>query len=469
MNPEPVIAALLRQDFAFFLRFAYREVAGDGDYAHGWHIDALIHQLERIRSGENRRLIVTMPPRHLKSLTISTAWVAWMLGHNPAMRIICVSYSYDLAEKLARDCLHIIDSPWFRIAFPNLRLSKRSILDFETSEGGGRLSTSLGGVLTGRGADCIVIDDPTKADDALSETARTTASTWLFNTLMSRLNDQRVGAIIMVMQRLHEADLAGEALSRGGWHELRLPAIAETDERIPVSGNRAYQRRRGCALHPARQPLEVLERIRAADSRVFAAQYQQSPVPAEGNYVQPSWFKYYDEAPMGGIIVQSWDTASKDGIGNDFSVGITALVSQRRFYILDVFRERLNFHALHKRLVASCRRFNVQRLLIEDAASGTQLIDMLRAEAAAGVTRPIACKPDTDKKTRFAAQASRIEAGDVLLPRNAPWLADFMTEIAGFPNARHDDQADALAQLLRHGETLHPKLGVGGIKVGPPR
>jgi len=469
MSTEPVVAALLRQDFGFFLRFAYREVAGDGDYAHNWHIDAIIHQLERVRTGQNLRLIVTMPPRHLKSLTISAAWTAWLLGHNPALRLITVSYSYDLAEKLARDCLHIIDSAWFKLAFPNFRLSKRSVLDFETTDGGGRLSTSLGGVLTGRGADYVIIDDPMKADDALSEAARATATTWLFNTLMSRLNDQRVGAIIMVMQRLHEADMAGEALVRGGWHELRLPAIAEIDERVPVGGNRSYQRRRGCALHPARQPLDVLQRIRAEDSRVFAAQYQQTPVPMEGNYVQPSWFTYYDEPPEGGIILQSWDTASKDGVTHDFSVGITACLYQGRFHILDVFRERLNFHALRMRVIASCRRFNVQRLLIEDAASGTQLIDMLRTMPANGVVRPIPCTPNADKRTRFAAQASRIEAGDVLLPRNAPWLAEFVTEIAGFPNARYDDQADALAQLLRHGDVRQSRLGVGGLHVGPPR
>lgn len=450
MSEQAVLAALLRQEFEFFLRMAFREIGGEGDYQHNWHIDAIAWQLERIRSGDNRRLIVTMPPRHLKSITISTAWVAWMLGHNPALRFICVSYGYELAEKHARDCLRIMETPWYRLAFPKLKLTKRSVLDFETSDGGGRLSTSLGGAMMGRGADIIIIDDPMKADDALSKAARTAAKTWLFNSLMSRLNDQGQGAIVLVMQRLHEDDLAGELITRGQWEELRLAAVAEADERIPISRDRFYQRRTGCALHPARQSLAILSEIRARDSRVFAAQYQQTPVPSQGNFVDPAWLRYYDEPPRTGTMTLSMDTASKEGLTSDYSVGIVALWHQKRYYILDVFRARVDIVKLRAKLFDLCKRYRVERLLIEDAASGMQLIQLLRSQRPSYVVAPIACKLEGDKITRFAAQASRIEAGDIVLPRTAPWLADFIAEIIGFPNARHDDQADALSQLLRH-------------------
>lgn len=456
-------AALLRQNFALFLQFAFREIAGEKQYHHNWHIDAITWELERMRSGDNRRLIVTMPPRHLKSITISTAWVAWMLGQNPALNFICVSYGYELAEKHARDCLRIMASSWYREAFPALRLTKQAQLDFETSKGGGRLSTSVGGVVTGRGADFIIIDDPLKADDALSELARNSARTFLFNTLMSRLNDQATGRIILVMQRLHEADLAGQLLELDEWHELRLPAIATEDQLVQVGPSRFYQRRAGHALHPARLPLSELEIIRARDSRTFASQYQQEPVPVQGNFVDPAWLQYYDDPPASGIVTLSWDTASKTGVSNDYSVGIVARYHQKRWYILDLFRKRVDFVGLRASNTALCRKHRVSRLLIEDAASGQQLIQILRSESPDGVPFPISCTPQGDKISRFAAQASHIEAGGLVLPRSAPWLADLITEIIGFPNARHDDQADALAQMLArppwHDEGMDAPVG----------
>ena len=244
ISDSQALGALLRTEFALFLRFAFQEVGGDAIYAHNWHVDAIIHQLDRVCKGNSRRLIVTMPPRHLKSVTISTAWVAWMLGKNPALRFICVSYGQDLADKHARDCLRIMQSSWYRDAFPTVVLARRTMSDFETSAGGGRLSTSLGGVLTGRGANIIVIDDPMKADEAMHQPTREAAKEWLHNSLMSRLDSQEQSSIILVMQRLHQDDLAGELIERGGWNELRLSAIATHDERI-IDHVRGYAARHG--------------------------------------------------------------------------------------------------------------------------------------------------------------------------------------------------------------------------------
>jgi predicted phage terminase large subunit-like protein len=446
---EEVLPALLRRSFPLFLRFAYREISGDGPLMWNFHIDAFIHQLNRIRAGENRRLIATIPPRHLKSV-IMTAWVAWVLGNNPAARFICASYGYDLAEKHARACLRIILAPWFQEAFPGLRLTSRSVLDFETTRGGYRMSTSVGGVLTGIGAHFVIIDDPMKADDAQNEAARQSVKSWFDEALQFRLESLEHSAIILVMQRLHEDDLAGALLSRGGWHELRLPAIAPQDELVEVGPGRYYQRREGHALHPARQSLAVLEQLRGENAHAFASQQQQDPVPITGNFVDPAWFNTYDEPPASGLVVQSWDTASKTGLTNDYSVGITARLYQRQFYILHVERERMDFGSLRQRVCELCGRYGVERLLIEDAASGQQLIQILRPPPGQ-VPYPIACTPDADKKVRFHAQASKIQAGEVVLPSTAPWLASFISEVAAFPNGRFDDQADALAQLLRHG------------------
>lgn len=450
ISDDQAMAALVRQHFQFFLMKAFAELGGGRDLAHNWHIDAIEHQLDRILRGDNRRLIVSMPPRHLKSIMITTAWVAWMLGHNPSLRFICASYGQDLSDKHARDCLRIMSTDWYQRAFPNLRLTKRNVSDFETSAGGGRLSTSVGGVITGRGADIVIIDDPMKGDDALSEVRRKEVVEWFDNALSSRLDDQAKSSIILVMQRLHEADLAGELLRRGTWDELRLSAIATKDELVPLTRDRFHQRREGYPLHAARLSLADLEVKRRDEPYVFAAQWQQDPVSRIGAFVQAKWFGAYDDPPRTGTVVQSWDTAIKTTVRSDWSVGITARYYMGRWYILDVFRKKVEFGDLVRSLTSACQQHRVDRLLIEDAASGQQLIQQLRMDLPAGVTLPIPVRPITDKIARFEAIASQIEAGAVVLPRSAPWLADFVSELVSFPGGPHDDQADALAQMLAH-------------------
>lgn len=454
VSDQEALSAIVRQSFSFFLVKAFYEVGGGRDFLHNWHIDAVEHQLDRIRLGENRRLIVSMPPRHLKSLTITTAWVAWMLGKDPSLRFICASYGQDLSDKHARDCLRIMSTDWYRRAFTNVVLVKRNVADFETSAGGGRLSTSVGGVITGRGADIVVIDDPLKADDALSETRRKDVQEWFDTALMSRLDDQAKSSIVLVMQRLHESDLAGELIRRGSWEELRLSAIASKDELVPLTRGRFHQRRTGYPLHAARLPLPVLDQIRRDEPYVFAAQYQQDPVSRIGAFVQARWFGTYDEPPQSGTVVQSWDIAVKTTVRSDWSVGITARHYMGRWYILDVFRERVEFGSLMRALCSACREHKVDRLLIEDASSGQALIQQLREDAPTGVVFPIAVHPTSDKLSRFEACASRIEAGMVVLPRTAPWLAELVSELVRFPGGSHDDQADALAQLLANSPPL---------------
>jgi predicted phage terminase large subunit-like protein len=462
-DPEAFLRALLRRDFCSFLRKAYPYISGGEEMMWNWHLEAIAYELERVAKGDNLRLLVTLPPRNGKSKTITVIWVSWMLGIDPRRNFVCVSYSNDLSAKLARDCLAIMQAHWYRELFPNTIISPKrfAATDFETTAGGGRLATSVTGTLTGRGGDIVILDDVIKPEEANSETTRNFVNGWYQSTLASRLNDKASGAIITVMQRLHEQDIAGMLIKTGHWHQLKLPAIATEDQDILLPRARIHQRRLGDVLHPAREPLHVLDDLKASmGSHSFAAQYQQEPVPIEGNFVDPTWFRYYDEAPIGGLICQSWDTASKTGVSSDFSVGITARYFQKRYYILDVYRERVDFVKLRARVNSLCQQHSVGRLLIEDASSGQQLIQLLRHDRPHWVPLPIACKPDGDKKSRFAAQASRIEAGEVLLPRGASWLAQFITEIIGFPNAGHDDQADALAQMLGH--SPREELGIAG-------
>ena len=453
-DPHAFLDELARRDFVSFLMRAFAYVNGGADLDPNWHLDAIAYQLGRVREGSCRRLLVTLPPRTLKSFTISVAWVAWCLGHNPSLNFVCVSYSNDLAAKHARDCRAIMQSPWYRRMFPGTVVapSRTAVSDFETRGGGGRLATSITGTLTGRGGDIIIIDDPIKPDEALSETTRNSVNDWFRTTLASRLNDKKRGAIITVMQRLHQYDLAGMLIESGEWDELSLPAIATEDMVVPLTRGRGHLRRIGEAMHPAREPLEELLRIKQSiGSVIFSAQYQQQPVPAEGNMIRSEWLKSYAE-PLdrgaGGMVVQSWDTASKDGLLNDWSVCITALVRRREVFVLDVWRRKVEFPALKKAVISLAREYGARSLLVEDQASGQQLIQTLRNEQPNGVPRPIARKPEADKRTRLAGVSAMIESGQLRLPPDAPWLADFQSELLAFPSCRHDDQVDALSQLL---------------------
>lgn len=474
-NPTLLLQELMRRDFRAFLRKVFPTIRGGDEILWNWHLDAIAYELDRIDRGENQRLLVTLPPRNLKSIAISVAWVAWMLGRDPRRNFVCISYSNELSGKLARDCLAIMQSGWYRALFPRTILSpKRSAAgDFETTRGGGRLATSITGTLTGRGGDILIIDDPIKPDEAYSDTTREAVNNWFRSTLTSRLNDKASGAIVTVMQRLHENDLAGMLLETPGWRELRLSAIATEDEIIALPRGKMHYRKAGDVLHPERESLAVLEAQRLAmGSLAFEAQYQQNPLPAVGNMVKAEWLRTYTDIELAekpGRIVQSWDTASKDGVHNDYSVCITASIHRNEIRIIDVFRAKLAFPELKQATIRLARQYRARTLLIEDAASGQQLLQVLRNEKPREVPMPISRKPEGDKLSRMAGVSGQIEGGQLLLPENAPWLAEFKKELLGFPNARHDDQADALTQLMNwgmqwdYGMYDQPILGVGAI------
>lgn len=457
----------LRRHFPLFLQRAFMHLNGGEGFLANWHLDAISHRLDLVHEAGGARLIITMPPRSLKSITVSVAWVAWMLGQNPYLKFVCASYAQELASKLARDCRDLMQSDWYRRVFPATTLERIAEHDLRTSVGGGRFSTSVGGTLTGFGGDIIIIDDPIKPDEAASAAERNRVLDWYSAALSSRLNNKVAGSIVLVMQRVHEDDLAGHLLRAGGWDHLNLPAIAEIDEQIPIGRGQVHQRREGDVLHSAREPREVLEHQRRimTDLR-FSAQYQQRPIPVGGNLVQREWFRFYDRAPerqVGDAVIQSWDTASKGQATSDYSVCVTALVRRREVYILDVFRDRLKFPDLVKKSIELARRYDATNLLIEDTASGTQLLDVLKDSLPAGVPRPIRIQPKGDKESRMSGASNRIVSGEVLLPKDAPWLASFLDEVLSFPGGRFDDQVDAFAQLLNWRKGVADK----GVPAGP--
>jgi predicted phage terminase large subunit-like protein len=461
----PEYAAILRSDFGFFAQRCFSELNPQTTLATNWHLEVIAAKLMEVRQGRIRRLIINLPPRHLKSLLASIAFPAWCLGHDPSAQILCVSYAQDLADKLARDCRSIMMSQWYRQIFrTRLAAHRQAVQEFITTAQGYRLATSNGGVLTGRGADIILIDDPLKPEEGLSDAQRQAANNWYDHTLYSRQNDKRSGAIVLIMQRLHQDDLVGHALAQEPWEVVRFPAIAEADEVHQIEtiwGPRRFTRRHGEALHPEREPLETLDRIRRTVGEYnFAGQYQQTPAPLGGGLVKEDWFKRYAANERPGHfdrIVQSWDTANKATELSDFSVCTTWGVRGKNLFLLNVLRKRLEYPALKRAVREQQSLFNANVALIEDKASGTQLIQELIADGCHGVTR---YKPECDKIMRLHAQTAIIENGFVHLPDAAPWLAEYLHEMTVFPKGKHDDQVDSTAQFLDWFKTPMPHWGI---------
>ena len=463
-----LLQAILRTDFYSFVRAAFPIVSGGAELLESWHIEAMSHFISEVMHGTNRRLIVSVPPRYLKSICASVCAPAFLLGREPSQRIICVSYSEQLARKHANDCRALMKSPFYTRLFPATRIShwKDTELEFSTTAGGYRLATSVGGTLTGRGGNVIIIDDPMKAQDAHSAVARESLRQWYGNTLISRLDSKVDGRIIVVMQRVHSDDFVATLLEQGGWEHLNLPAIAEIEQTIRLGRNRTHVRKPGDVLHPEREPRSALDdQKRNMGSGEFSAQYQQAPVPPGGNLIKWSWFRTYEEVPPRipkDRIVVSWDTALSSSELADYSVCVVILVRAETVYVLDVVRSRFEYPHLKrkaKEIHQAWRRFaNHYSLVIENKGSGMSLIQDLQRDD----IHPIAIKPEGDKIMRMLAQTPAIEAGSVLLPKRAGWLQDFQQELMAFPAGRHNDQVDALSQALKVAKSWSPDMPLFG-------
>jgi len=446
--------ALLRQDLYAFIQRSFYELNPQTEFLPNWHIEVIAAELEKCRSGETKRLIINVPPRSLKSHCASIAFPAFLLGHNPSTQIICASYGQQLADKLASDCRSLMMSDWYRNLFPGTRLAigRQALNHFMTTKNGFRLSTSVGGSLTGQGADLIIIDDPLKPDEALSDPQRKAVNEWYDHTLVSRLNDKNKGCIILVMQRLHEDDLVGHLVNNKDWRELRFPAIAEQDDCHLVEtplGPREFRRKAGEVLHADREPLAVLEQMRGTSGEYhFAGQYQQAPSPRGGGLVKTEWFKNHPSVipyPKFEFVFQSWDTANKPTELSDYSVYTTWGVKEKHLYLINVYRKRVGYPDLKRAVREQADLFGPRTILIEDKASGTQLIQELVSEGIHAVKK---YEPTMDKIMRMHSVTSTIENGFVHLPDQAAWLAEYLHELTSFPNGKYDDQADSTSQAL---------------------
>ena len=464
ISPNVVLQALFANDLMAFTEFAFGVVRPGILFKSNWHLEAVTHKLSQVAKGHIRRLIITLPPRHLKSLCASVALPAWFLGHSPGERVVVVSYSDYLARTHANDFRRLVNDPLYRATFPAMRLDRETDREITTTKRGKRIATSIDGTLTGLGGNLIIIDDPIKLGDAMSEAVRARVIEWYRSTLLSRGDDKTTTRIVVVMQRVHQNDLVGYLQEQGGFEVLNLPAIAQRSQTYDLGGGRAYTRQQGELLHPQHEPADTLiELKREMGPIAFSAQYQQSPIPPGGTIIKRKWLTTYDEIAFqpGDRIVMSWDIALSEIESGDYSACVVLLIRNEVVFILEALRGRFPFETLKRKVMELKRRYHPSTLLIEESPISLGLIQSLREQSINVTTY----KPDTDKRARLIAQTDLFAGGSVRLPRRAGWLEEFVAELLAFPGG-HDDQVDALTQGLAWGRQRWSRKVKTGFVLG---
>nr|HAQ93629.1 hypothetical protein [Afipia sp.] len=443
-----IYRAVMRNDLQAFLEGAFPVVDGRWALEIAPYLEYLVCELTGISESRESRLIINLPPRHLKSVLTSIVFVAWLLGRNPKLRIAVISHSQALALDLASKTFQLVGSDFYRKVFPGFRLrdNGRKVMDFVTEDGGGRYAASFETGVTGRGFDIIIIDDPISAHHTKSEKERTKINESFKNMISSRLDDPINGAMIVVGQRMHEDDLSGNLLQNGGWKHVCLPLVAEEAASYAL-GNSTWHRKASEPLLVNRWPEAIINRKREeVGESIFAAQYQQNPSAAVGELIRPGQIKHFDDLPPDARqITLSWDTAVKTGSGNSYTVCLVIARDTRRHYVIDVLRARLEPVEMRDAALGLITAYKPSKILIEDASSGTGLASMLSERGHQVELRPTGGR---GKEERLESQLHMFAQHRVLIKKNQPWTVEFESELMRFPFAKHNDQVDALTQYL---------------------
>lgn len=466
-------AAYLGKHFGVFVQRAWPIAEPGRQYHHNWHIDAICEHLEACREREILRLLINIPPRHMKSLNVSVFWPAWWWATDPTARFLTASYGEQLATRDARKTRQLIQSEWYQHLWGDvyqLATDQNTKSRYENDKLGHRISTSVGGVGTGEGGDVILIDDPHKTDEIESDVERQNVIEWHDGTISSRFNDPSTGVEVIVMQRLHESDLAGHVLAEGDWVHLCLPA--EYDPKHPFMWPDDPRSEPGELLWPDRFGRESLDKLKARlGSYRAAGQLQQIPTAREGDLLKRAHWQYFDprllddpsRLPKFRRIVSSWDTAFKDKVSSDYVVGTVWGQHGADRYMLRRVREQMNLGAtkramkeVHAWVQGEWPRAAISTL-IEKSANGVEIIEELKRE----IPGVVAVVASTDKRLRAEAAEPTLEAGNCHLPgfpapdlsgpdtgRTPAWVQDFIEECARFDRGAYDDQVDSWSQAM---------------------
>jgi len=457
-TPEELQRRLCEVSLSEFIKSAWHTIEPNTDYLQHWHIDYMCEYLEAVTAGEITRLIINIPPRYMKSIAVSVMWPCWEWGPagNPHLRYLFTSYGSTLSTLHSISRRRVLESEWYRQNWLQVQMSEdqNTKLEFENTRRGFMVATSMGGTSTGRGGDRVVIDDPLNPQEAASDTLLASANETYDSVFSTRLDDKKKGAIVIVMQRLHERDVTGHILARepGVWTNVVVPALSEGVTRIsfPKSG-REIVRDDDEVLWPERESRAQVEVMRRTlGSYGFSAQYQQRPSPKGGGMLKDEWWKYYrpDELPDDfDAVIQSWDTTFKGASTSDYCVGQVWGRRGADCYLLDQVRGRWSFLQACAQMENLSRRWPRARLkLVEDSANGPAIVDMLKRK----VQGIVLTNAHTSKEARVSAVSPVIESGNVFIPdpEDCEWIDGFRDEMAHFPKGVHDDMVDAMSQAL---------------------
>ena len=476
---DHLLAILAEKSLREYIQQAWPILEPGTPFTPGWHIDAIAEHLEAVSRGEIRKLLINMPPRHMKSLSVSVFWPTWEWIRRPELGWLFASYAMSLAVRDSVKCRRIIESPWYQHRWGQayqLAGDQNAKSRYENTKTGYRISLSVDSAVTGEGADRLVVDDPHNVREAESDAVRSATIAWWRESMSTRINNPKTVTRVVVMQRVHEEDLAGYLLAEeGDWEHLCLPAEYEPKLQIQVSaiGWQDPRTEPGELLWPQRfGPKELADLKKTLGSYGVAGQLQQRPSPAGGGMLKRFWWRYWCypgqnlppvsvRLPEGGVAsikavplpgkfdetIQSWDATFKDTKASDYVVGQVWARKGADKFALDQVRARMDFPATVAAVRALTANWPAARLkLVEDKANGPAVIATLKHE----IPGIVPVSPQGSKEARAAAVSPDIEAGNVYLPHPslAPWVDGFVDECATFPAAAHDDQVDAMTQAL---------------------
>lgn len=484
-SDEALLAnALCYENIRDFASIAFNIVSPADVYYYNWHIGCIAEHLHAVHDGDIRQLIINIPPRSMKSILITVAYPAWLLGRDPRNRIYTASYGISLARKHSKDTRLIMGSDWYKSVFPTTIIQDGSDTqtEFLTTQQGFRKATSVGGAIMGDGGDYLIADDLSKADEALSDTIREKVNTWYDQSFYPRRNNPMTARHIVVMQRLHSHDLTGHLLERGNWHLLKLPAIAHKKIQIEISGLK-WSMEEGELLQPERLSQEELDKTRnQLGEYAFAGQYLQEPVPPGGAEFQIEWFQFYERLSSlkdFHVYIFVDPAGDKKKATSDYTaIMVWALGADKNYYLVDVVRDRLNttervnkIFELQKKYSINCGR--PVKVFYKSRSFITELHNIKERQSIENYRFPIIeVMEKGEKNERIRRMIPAAQNKQFYLPRyfnftdymgkNRDLVHEFINqEVALFPVAAHDDMLDATSELFNEkhsGEINFPVL-----------
>ena len=464
-----ILIALLRNDFRAFVEKCFSHLNPGQTYHDNWHVGVIGHALAKCLAGHTKRLIILLPPRNLKSTIASIAWPAYVLGHFPSKKFVCASYGQELANQLSNDTRSIMNSDWYGELFPATLISpvKDTQGMFATTKFGGRMATSIGGILTGFGGDIVIIDDPQKPQDMEHESARHKARNWLLNTAMSRFNSPKDGILIIVMQRLHEDDLAGYLIENNPeFTVLKIPARADEQLVYKLDSGTKLRVEPGAYLQEDRfGPVEFEAKRKEMGSREFSAQYQLDPLPLDGGLFNIDWFLLSAEVPAFSELIMSVDVAVTESGGNYTAVTLWGHLDHH-WYLTACHRFQFDAAKVRMAVEKLDQKYQPDLIVIDSTGVGKGMVAELRSQRFRHIYPSIA---KLSKIQRANDVVAMIEGGRVSILATAPGLAEFRKEIISFPNGKFDDFVDSMTQVLTFESgvirlaRLHKRSGRRGI------